>query len=201
MELKTVFSEIYEKNLWGSKESKSGTGSSLFITSRLRDELVHLLIKYDIKSVLDIPCGDFNWMQYVDFADIEYTGADIVPQLIEENKRTFPGVNFKVLDAVSDDLPEVDLIIARDMLGHLSDQNIYRALQNFKRSKSKYLLVTTFTKDRDCNFDIKDGQWRPFNLMIDPYNLIPIYLINEDCREAYPNYMDKCMILIRLADV
>ena len=31
-----------------------------------------------------------------------------------------------------------------------------------------------------------------------PFFLNPIYLINEDCQEGYPNYNDKCMLLFDL---
>ena len=54
-----------------------------------------------ITSVLDIPCGDFNWMQKVDLSNIEYIGADIVEELIKKNIEIYEGKNnlrFKVLN-------------------------------------------------------------------------------------------------------
>jgi hypothetical protein len=60
MELSEKFKKIFANNEWGGSESRSGTGSSLDITKRLRMELPFLFLKYDIKSILDIPCGDFN---------------------------------------------------------------------------------------------------------------------------------------------
>ena len=61
--VKETFTEIYTENLWASAESKSGTGSELRNTEVLRQELSVLLKKYKIQSMLDIPCGDFNWMK------------------------------------------------------------------------------------------------------------------------------------------
>jgi hypothetical protein len=193
-----VFTEIYENNKWSSSESRSGNGSELKNTITLRNELPFLFKKYNISSILDIPCGDFNWMKEVNLSDIDYTGADIVPSIIEQNKQKYP-YNFQVLDLTKDSLPKVDLIFVRDCLGHLSNENVFKALDNIQLSGSKYLISTSFTK-WDFNADIDDGGWRCINLMIPPFNLKPIYLINENCVEGYPHYNDKCMIMFDLSN-
>jgi SAM-dependent methyltransferase len=194
------FTEIYDKNLWSSAQSKSGSGSELLNTVVLRNELPYVFAKYNIKSILDIPCGDFNWMKEVDLTGINYIGADIVPTLVEENKIKYPEIDFRVLDITKDDLPKVDLIFVRDCLGHLSNQNVLNALEKIKESGSKYLLTTSFTK-WNFNANIEDGGWRCINLLIDPFKLKPQYLINEDCKEGYPHYNDKCMILFDLTNL
>jgi SAM-dependent methyltransferase len=199
MELAVKFKEIYDANLWRSKESVSGWGSELKSTEKLRSELPFVFLKYGIGSVLDIPCGDFNWMKEVDLSYVDYIGADIVPDLVNMNKNKFPRMDFRVLDLTADKLPQVDLIFVRDCLGHLSNENLSKAVKNMIDSKSKYLLVTSFTK-HSANRDIPDGSWRPINLMVAPYYLKPIYLINENCKEGYPHYNDKSMILIDLSD-
>ena len=147
MELANIFYQKYIQNSWKSKESVSGTGSELEITKVLREGLKTLVDKYNIKSMLDAPCGDFNWMKEFDLSNIEYIGGDIIYQLIEENKNKYD-LDFRVLDVTSDILPEVDLILVRDCLVHLSNENIFNFLTNLKNSKIKYLLVTSFT-DKD----------------------------------------------------
>jgi hypothetical protein len=86
---KDVFTEIYKSNLWGSSESISGTGSVKEQTESLINELDKLLKDMNISSILDIPCGDFNWMQKVDLSNIDYIGADIVEELIENNIKQY----------------------------------------------------------------------------------------------------------------
>lgn len=199
-QLKEKFAEIFEKNLWGSQESKSGSGSTMSQTQVLRNELPFLFLKYEIKSILDIPCGDFNWMKNVDLHGIEYIGADIVDSLIAGNIEKYPGRRFSVLDIAKDDLPKVDLVFVRDLFGHFDDETIFRALANIQRSGSRYLLATSFTK-WDNNPNIPNGSWKCINLMIKPYTLKPIYLINEQCGEGYPDYNDKCMLLFDLSDL
>jgi hypothetical protein len=149
--------------------------------------------------MMDIPCGDFNWMKEVDLSGVDYVGADIVEKLIESNNIKYTNKSFTVLNIVEDALPKVDLVFVRDCLGHLSNVNVLKALENIKKSGSKYLLATSFTK-WDKNPDITDGGWKCINLMIAPFYLNPIYLINEDCREGYPNYNDKCMLLFDLTN-
>ena len=194
--VKEVFSTIYDKNLWSSAESRSGSGSEMKATYKIREELPVLINKFNIKSMLDIPCGDFNWMKSVDLGDVQYIGADIVDSAIIANKEKY-NKDFRVLDITSDELPKVDLVFVRDCLGHLSNQNVLRAIENVKKSGSTYMLATSFTR-WNMNPDIQDGGWKCINLMIDPFFLNPIYLINEDCQEGYPHYNDKCMILFKL---
>jgi hypothetical protein len=199
MSLKAIFTEIYSKNLWQSTQSVSGTGSEYINVLELIKELPIVFKKFNINSILDIPCGDYNWIKNIDLTNITYIGADIVNDLIESNKQKYNNIDFRVLDITNDKLPMVDLIFVRDCLGHLSNENVLKAIQNMKESGSKFLLATSFTK-YDVNTDIENGGWKCINLMISPFFLTPIYLINEDCKEGYPNYNDKCMILFKLND-
>jgi hypothetical protein len=59
-----VFTSYANSNKWGASESLSGKGSSLEATSTLREHLEKLIAELGISSLLDIPCGDFNWMPY-----------------------------------------------------------------------------------------------------------------------------------------
>jgi len=195
--LEETFTEIYEKNLWKSTESVSGMGSEIEYAKTISKELPVLLQKYKIQSILDIPCGDWNWMKNVDLCGASYIGADIVKPLIEENKTKYPSVDFRALDLTSDDLPKVDLVFVRDCFGHLTNENVHKALDNIKRSGSKYLLATSFTR-WTSNPDIEDGGWKCLNLLVEPFTLKPIYLINEEFEVGYPHYNDKCMILFQI---
>ena len=191
--MKEVFQKIYLTNKWGSKESKSGKGSEIQATEELRRVLPSIIDTFKIKSVLDLPCGDYNYMKEVGL-NCEYIGADIVPELIASNSMKYPKVKFQCLDIVKDKLPKSDLIIVRDCFVHLPIKDIQTALKNAKKS-CKYMLVTSFYKV-DFNKDIQVGDWRPLNMEIFPFNLEPITIIIEGDREY--KYMDKSMILIEL---
>lgn len=205
-ELENRFTQIAINNEWGSKESVSGSGSEVIATHKLRYELIYILEKYNIKSILDLPCGDCNWIKllfpYFDTKNIEYIGADIVRSIVDKNHELYvtkDSLNsYYQLDLVTSDLTKVDLIFTRDCLGHLSTENALKALENCKRSGSKWLLTTCFTRYNIDQMTLIDGGWIPINLMNRPFNIIPELIFNEDCKEGYPHYQDKCMILIDL---
>jgi len=198
MSTNEVFTEIYNKNHWKSSESISGTGSEIKQTESLINDLDKLMTDMNITSVLDIPCGDFTWMQNVDLSKIDYVGADIVEDIIVNNRKQFKerkGLKFIVLNLITDPLPKNDLIIVRDCLVHFSYEDIICAIKNIKSSGSNYLLTTTFTNYR-LNHDIATGDWRPLNLQEKPFNLSsPLVVINENCTEFKGKYSDKSMAL------
>ena len=110
MDNSAIFNEIYRKNIWGDSDSKSGTGSNLRQTENIRKQLPSFLNGLNIKTILDIPCGDFYWMPLIDLDNISYFGADIVDDLIKLNEKKFkePNLKFLKLDIIQDELPEVD---------------------------------------------------------------------------------------------
>lgn len=171
-DLKDVFANIFTHRRWGRGiETASGSGSTVAYTAQLRADLLDLCRRLQVRSFLDLPCGDLNWMQHVDFegAGIAYTGADIVPELIAQVREKFPRRQFLVTDLTADPLPSADLVFVRDCLVHLPLALITKALANIRQSGIKYLLTTTFLDA--CNRDIRTGEWRMINLTAPPFNL------------------------------
>src|SRR5688572_21428961 len=128
-----IFSEIYERNLWGDPESASGRGSTLRRTTVIRRVLPALLSDLGAKSLLDAPCGDFNWMRYTELGPVTYIGADVVPSLVARNEQRFGshGRKFVILDITKSEIPTVSVILCRDCFAHLSFRNIRSAVANF----------------------------------------------------------------------
>lgn len=200
---KKIFTQIYQTRHWKGIESVSGPGSDIIQTGVIINEVSHTIEEFGIKSILDIPCGDFNWMQHVNMHNAEYLGADIVEEIIKENsdKYSKEKIRFEVVDLLSDPLLECDLIICRDCLVHLSFSEIRIALNNIKASKSKYLLTTSFT-ERNDNYDIITGGWRPLNLQMKPFKFPnPIKVINEKCTEGNGKFNDKSLVLYLIDDI
>ena len=193
-----IFLDIYNTNFWRDQESRSGTGSSIVKTRKLADQLPNLFKLFNIKSLLDLPCGDYNWMRIVSLTDIDYTGADLVPEIIKDNRIKYPEVNFIELDLIDGDIPYADLVLIRDCLVHFPNQLIFKSLYNLCLSDCKYVLTTTFP-DHVNNIDIEMGKWRPLNLEAEPFNLPkPLYIINEGLvGDAY----DKSMALWTVEDI
>lgn len=201
--LRERFARIFETNLWGSDASVSGSGSAPDQTRVLRSQLPPLLRRLRVATMLDIPCGDFGWMHKVDLDGIAYTGADIVPDLVERNRRVYGNTwrRFAVLDLTTDSLPAVDLVFCRDCLVHLSNAHIREALRNVYASSATWLLTTTFPAHWQED-DLEDGDWRPLNLEGPPFCLPPpLALVNEGCSEHDGAFADKSLGLWRIADL
>tara|TARA_Y200000002_G_scaffold54048_1_gene39512 strand:- start:17309 stop:18064 length:756 start_codon:yes stop_codon:yes gene_type:complete len=191
------FKYIYEKNVWSSNESLSGLGSTLEYTEKLRESLPSLFKKYEINSILDAPCGDFNWMQKVlENCDINYLGGDIVENLI--HKLNFQYSNDKIkfidIDICNDALPDVDLIFVRDCLFHLSNQDIKKFINNLQRSNIKYLCTTSHKNNNSfINTDIVSGSFRKIDLFSSPFFFNKDYI--AEIEDYIKPYQEKSIFL------
>lgn len=183
-DVKQVFQSIYSNNSWEGVESVSGSGSNIKQTVEISRCLPEIISEYNIQSMLDIPCGDHYWINKLNL-DIQYTGADIVGELVENNRVNYKGKDklFLCLDIIKDEFPYSDLIFCRDCFIHFSYNDIFVALENIKNSGAEYLMTTTFPEKE--NRDITTGGWRMLNLEAAPFNLPkPILCINEKCDES-----------------
>ncbi len=141
-----VMGTIYKKKAWGGRKHDfySGLGSHL---SKIVDPYVKKMLQFlgafDPKlTICDLGCGDFNvGNRLVDYS-AKYIGVDIVPELIARNKERFkdPKLEFRCLNIVTEDLPMADCILVRQVLQHLSNDEIVLVVDKLK--KYKYLIVT-----------------------------------------------------------
>jgi len=171
-EIEKKFTEKYINNSWKGKESKSGPGSSLLVNKPLLEKIENFVKENNIKSIVDLGCGDFNWMKNFDFNLIDsYKGIDIVKQLIKDNNSKYSNNKIKFIQSsiIDCDIPPSDMIICKDVLFHLSFDHTNKVLGNIKKSNTKFLVSTTFYDFE--NVDIITGNWRPINLETTPFSL------------------------------
>lgn len=138
--------QVYEQNLWGGKKGSfySGEGShNPLIVEPYVKVIIKFLQSFDKPlTVCDLGCGDFNiGNQLYEFSK-SYVGVDVVEALIEENKKAFtaPNLTFKVLDISKADLPKADCVFIRQVLQHLSNNEIQTILDKLK--DYKYAIIT-----------------------------------------------------------
>jgi len=163
-----------------------------------------LLKALGARSLLDLPCGDFGWLNTVPL-DLDYIGGDIVPAIVDANAARYvtPGSRrrFLTLDLTSDPLPRADVVLCRDCLVHLSFAHIGEAFANLRRSGSTWLLTTSFL-EHEVNTDIESGDWRMLNLEHAPFNLpAPEHVLVEGCLESDGAYADKALGLWKISDL
>jgi SAM-dependent methyltransferase len=187
-----VFSDIYARDYWRlGGESRSGPGSRRETTIHLRGELPRLLSRLRIRHLLDLGCGDFNWMRETELPVERYIGVDVVFEIVAENRLRHggPGRQFLYRDLMRHPLPRAELVICRDVLIHFPDEDLVTALDAILASGARYLLTTTFVA-RERNEPIELGDWRPVNLQLPPLSLPPpIDAIRETPDE--PGFEDK----------
>ena len=179
---KDAMQQVYEKNLWGSSTSDfySGDGSHRSeIVAPYVEALVKFLNAFESPvSVCDLGCGDFNVGKELVKYTKNYIAVDIVPELIERNKQEFKlaDLEFQCLDIAEDELPIADCAIVRQVLQHISNDEIKQVVA--KLSSYDYVIVTEHVPEGDFvpNIDIISGQGTRLkkqsgiNLLLPPFN-------------------------------
>ena len=156
--------QIYELNLWGDNGGSfySGAGShSLHIVKPYMNSVSNFLKSLDKPiDICDLGCGDFNIGMELSHLCKSYTAIDIVPELIEHNKKQFKAsnVSFQCLDIAKDQLPHADGVILRQVLQHLSNHEITQIVK--KLYAYNYIILTEHVPSGDFvpNLDIISGQ-------------------------------------------
>ena len=156
--------QVYDMNLWGKNEAAfySGEGSHLPEIVDPYINVVHSFLSSFEKplSVCDLGCGDFNIGHQLLTYTKQYIAIDIVPKLIAYNQEKFQQENlsFHCLDIAKDKLPIADCAIIRQVLQHLSNQEIMAVVK--KIPQYKYVILTEHlpVKEFIPNKDIISGQ-------------------------------------------
>lgn len=161
---KKAMIQVYEKGLWGKGDSEffSGEGShKLAIVTPYVDAVKSFLASLEEKpTICDLGCGDFNiGKEFVSYSK-QYTAIDIVPSLISYNQQHFidENLDFKCLDIAKDELPIADIAILRQVLQHLSNDEINLIVQ--KLNRYKYIILTEHIPYNSfkANVDVISGQ-------------------------------------------
>jgi len=190
----------------------SGEGATLHWTQEtiatlhsVINQLKRLLGRARVR-LLDVPCGDMAWMSRFlkTRSDVDYTGIDIVPDLIRHHQQKFAslGWRFYEWDVVRDGLEfsntSFDLILCRALVQHLYFADVLRTLAHFSEAPFKFrqrvfLLTTSFSRHpRNEELEItgdNPGRHRRLNLELPPLSLVPPLCLARDgppdAREAW----------------
>ena len=165
--LESIFDFIYAKGVWGGG---SGAGSDLKFTVLYVAYIQALMDTHQIRSVLDLGCGDWRFSRYLDFSACDYIGLDIVPSVIAANTATFGKTNIRFEQADVSDIADFgprDLILCKDVMQHLSNGRVSNILETFRTAR--FALVTN--DYHPANSDCRDGETRPLDVARPPFNL------------------------------
>lgn len=142
-----VFTEIYEKNKWGGSKGEfcSGSGS---VDKHIVSAYISIINetasreRFSGLTFVDLGCGDFRVGKQLLPLCSNYIGVDIVKILVDRNQENYGNsiTKFVYLDIVKDELPEGDVCFIRQVLQHLSNQQISLILHKLK--KYRWVFIT-----------------------------------------------------------
>ena len=125
----------------------------------------------NIKSVVDLGCGDWqsSWIIYDHLHHVDYVGIDCVESVINTNKMRHPRHKFISMDFISnaESIPSGDLCVIKDVLQHLTCQEIRDALDAVIK-KFKYVMIT------NCCDQTVDNQEEPYRSRFLSANFLPL---------------------------
>jgi hypothetical protein len=121
---------------------KSGSGSLPSNAKVYVQFIKQIILDFEIKSVVDVGHGDWSMWRYYKFENVRYFGIDVSRGLSEKISLKYGNPNriFKHADGVYTSLPDSDLLICKDVLQHLPNQQVIDFLQKCK--KYKYIVLS-----------------------------------------------------------
>ena len=145
-----IFNDIYIKCLWGKGDdglSTSGDGShNENIIKPYVDVVKETLARLSPKKIIDIGCGDFNVGKNFAGNVDEYIACDVSSVILERNRTKYAhmsNVKFMSLNLASDEIPVGDVAFVRQVLQHLSNEDIKNFVDRINRVKPfRFLIVT-----------------------------------------------------------
>lgn len=177
-----IFSDIYRNNRWGGAcgSFHSGSGSTGVHPESYARVIGDFIRAHEVRRVVDLGCGDFRVGARLVGGDIAYTGVDIVASLIESNRAAYGNerVRFECLDIIEGALPAGDLCLIRQVLQHLSNEQIAKVLKNAEAYR--YVIVTEHypaagalrrkNLDKPCGEDVRIYDGSAVFLDAPPFN-------------------------------
>jgi hypothetical protein len=143
VERESVFSKIYLEKLWGSGtefEPLSGAGSNPDVARPYVNFVQSIIGKFKISTVLDVGHGDWAMWRDYKFEDTNYIGVDVAHGLSAQNTKNFGSKNIQFLQISADySLPDADLLLCKDVLQHLSLDDIDAFLSQL--SRFNYVII------------------------------------------------------------
>jgi 2-polyprenyl-3-methyl-5-hydroxy-6-metoxy-1,4-benzoquinol methylase len=167
---KEVFNFIYKNQLW---QNDSGTGSDPKNAKEWIDVVNSIINEKNIKSILDIGCGDWRIGKELNLDNINYLGLDASSDIINKikhNKKS--NIKFINYDAELYKFHNVDLILIKDVLQHLSSDSVKNILSKVFEYAKYALICNDFNKDNENlnNCKISSGGLTCLDLNKTPFN-------------------------------
>ena len=174
-----IFNHIYNTGKW---LKGSGPGSYPETTETYRAFLQDFIATREIRSVVDVGCGDWQFSQLIDWGDLDYLGIDVSSSALDEARRFATGrIRFAQGDARTMALPPADLLIMKDVLQHWTNAEIMALIP--KLGQFRYCLITNGIVEATMptlNLDKSAGSYRPIDLAKPPFSVAGTEVLTYD---------------------
>lgn len=179
--LQRLFSSWYHPSITDNKISGA---SSIAGTALLRDRIVELFEKYQIKSIFDAGCNDCSWMEIIS-QYVEYHGGDISLGMVAEVWQNYPSLDVILHDITTDPIPKVDLLFVRDVTIHLNNRDRMSLWKNWFNSNVPWILINhekNITVNQDIEYSKNQFPFSPVNWESAPWSYSPPidFIDNQD---------------------
>lgn len=174
------FRKYYENedDGWGGG---SGAGSNPHYVLPYRQFLENFLYLNNIRTVVDIGCGDWAFSRFLNLEGVHYRGFDVVESVVQKNRDRFgsASVRFDIMPADLRQVPRADLLIMKDVLQHLPNHDIFRHRAELFDRYPRCLITNSYRKlDSGSNVDIYEyGSFRCLDLNGPPYMFGGTYVL------------------------
>jgi len=184
-----AFEQIYQAHHWGGS-SRSGPGSDPHNTGRYINFIKEWLAsRPDVRTIVEVGCGDWSTSSQIGFsANHHYVGIDIVKSNVENNTTKYgtKQIQFIYSDFVEEPPPAGDVVIAKDVLQHLSNVSVLKFIRS-SLGRYRYAILTNDVLKVEYvpivfgiayprrlelpNREINDGGSRPVQISAAPFNI------------------------------
>jgi SAM-dependent methyltransferase len=108
-----------------------------------RDKVISWLRKVSFKSLLDVGCGNGEFLREVNrvIPEVSLAGADISQAVIKQNRTRMPDMEFLTLDLDNASLPKkFDVVVCMEVVEHCADYR--KAIKRLAEMTDKRLFIT-----------------------------------------------------------
>jgi hypothetical protein len=166
----TLWSDIYQGNIWNGVESLSGPGSGSAATQHVGPAIIDICARHAIRTVLDGACGDGFWMP-----DLPgYLGVDRAAEAVAWSRLRHPSRHYIVGDIRFLDV-EADLVILRDVIQHLPIREGVELIRAAEE-RGRWILASSYQGGKNTGIleaDVRKGRAYDNDLEVPPFSLGP----------------------------
>ena len=164
---RAAFAKVYDQDVWQLEQLEPPYDLERHIAAIIQDNIQ----KHKVRTVTEVGCGFWNYAKLVNWKGLTYNGYDVAYGPIEFNSNAYGARNIHfhhLVDGVQ--IAPADLLICKDVLQHLPNDDVLHYLAMFKELFSYMIIMNACSPEENLNGPIEHGSYRPLRLDLPPFN-------------------------------